>query len=168
MSEHEDNQRTPGAHSGTSGIELAPGVMMPASSLRWKYVSASGPGGQHVNRRATKAVLRLWVDELPVSAGTRRRIVELGKGWVVQVDAQDNPSHARYELVIAADEFRSQSRNRQACLDRLRALLVRASAAPKRRIATTPGRGARERRLRDKRIQSEKKQRRQNKPDHDN
>jgi len=152
-----DETRLP-HHSRTSadGIELAPGVRVASSVLGWSYASASGPGGQNVNRRSTKAVLRLHISEIPILPGARRRLCALAKGWLV---------HDGDELVIASDEHRSQSRNRQACLDRLRELLVCAMVVPKRRIATKPGRGAKERRLRAKREQSQKKERRRKKPD---
>lgn len=140
-----------GAESGGSGVEIAPGVRVDPSVLRFSYASSSGPGGQNVNRRATKAVLRLKLDDLPISARVRARVGRLGKGWLVGDEG---------ELVIQADEHRSQSRNREACLDRLRELLVRAMAPPRPRIPTKPGRGAVERRLRAKREQGEKKRRR--------
>ena len=134
------------------GVEIAPGVRVPEGVLRFSFVAASGPGGQNVNKRATKAVLRVALADLPVSDAVRSRIARLGKGWLVGEED---------ELVIAADEHRSQRRNREACLDRLRALLVRAMVRPKPRVRTKPGRGAIERRLRAKREQSEKKRRRQ-------
>lgn len=135
-----------------TGVEIAPGVRVPEAALRFSFVAASGPGGQNVNKRATKAVLRLAIADLPVSERVRARVTRLGKGWLVGEDG---------ELVIAADEHRSQRRNREACMERLRELLIRAMARPKPRIATKPGRGAVERRLRAKREQSEKKRRRQ-------
>ncbi|MBK7406385.1 MAG: aminoacyl-tRNA hydrolase [Phycisphaerales bacterium] len=147
-----EEQRPDQAH----GVEIAPGVRMAEAALRFSYASASGPGGQNVNKRATKAILRLSLADLPVSAPVRARVARLGKGWLVGEDG---------ELVIQADEFRSQRRNREACLERLRELLVRALAKPKPRIATKPGRGAVERRLRGKREHGEKKRRRQDSDD---
>lgn len=132
-------------------MEIAPGVRVPGGVLRFSYASASGPGGQNVNKRATKAILRVSLDDLPLSAPVRARVVRLGKGWLVGEDG---------ELVIQADEHRSQRRNREACLERLRELLVRALTKPKPRVATKPGRGAVERRLRGKREHGEKKRRR--------
>ena len=143
------------AEGDVGGVEIAPGVRVAEAVLRFSFVAASGPGGQNVNKRATKAVLRVALDDLPVSDRVRARLARLGKGWLVGDDG---------ELVIAADEHRSQRRNRQACLDRLRELMVRAMAKPKPRVPTKPGRGAVERRLRAKREQSEKKRRRQDGP----
>lgn len=146
----------PRADQPGPGVEIAPGVRIPDAALRFTFVAASGPGGQNVNKRATKAVLRLAIDDLPVSQRVRARVARLGKGWLVGDDG---------ELVIAADEHRSQRRNRDACLERLRELLVRAMAKPKPRIPTKPKRGAIERRLQAKREQGEKKRRRQGGPD---
>ncbi len=135
-----------------AGVEIAPGVRVPPTALRFSYVSSSGPGGQNVNKRATKAVLRVSLGDLPLGERARDRLARLAKGWLAGEDG---------ELVIQADEHRSQRRNRDACLERLRELIVRAMARPKPRIATRPGRGAIERRLRAKRERAEKKRRRQ-------
>ncbi|HZW09175.1 MAG TPA: alternative ribosome rescue aminoacyl-tRNA hydrolase ArfB [Phycisphaerales bacterium] len=149
MNEQRDQQ-------GAGGVEIAPGVRLPPAALRFSYASSSGPGGQNVNKRATKAVLRVALDDLPVDARVRARLERFAKGWL----AGDSDDGAAPELVIHADEHRSQRRNREACLERLRELLVRAMARPKPRVATRPGRGAVERRLRAKREQAEKKGRR--------
>lgn len=141
-----------------SGVEVAPGVRVPEAALRFTYAASSGPGGQNVNKRATKANLRLAIDDLPVSQRVRSRITRLGKSWL---------SGEGTELLIQSDEHRSQKRNREACLERLRDLLVRAMARPKPRIATKPGRGAIERRLKAKREQAEKKRRRHQGPPHE-
>lgn len=135
-------------------MEIAPGVRVPAAALRFSFASSSGPGGQNVNKRATKAILRVGLDDLPLDARVRARLMRLAKGWLV------GEGEGGAELVIHADEYRSQRRNRDACLERLRELLVRAMTRPKPRIATRPGRGAIERRLSAKKRQAEKKSRR--------
>jgi ribosome-associated protein len=142
----------PREQPGPEGTEIAPGLRVPASALRFSFAASSGPGGQNVNKRATKATLRLSIDDLPIDERVRSRVLRLARGWLAGEDG---------ELVIQADEHRSQRRNREACLERLRELMVRAMARPKPRIATRPGRGAVERRLRSKREQAEKKRRRQ-------
>ena len=138
------------------GVEIAPGVRVPEAALRFSFAAASGPGGQNVNKRATKAILRLALSDIPVSERVRTRIRRLGSGWLTGEEG---------ELLIMADEHRSQRRNKDACLERLRALLVQALVPPKPRIATRPGRGAIERRLREKRERSQRKNRRRE--DHD-
>lgn len=131
-------------------MELAPGVRVDPSAVRLDYVSSSGPGGQNVNRRATKCQLRVAVDDLALSEAQRRRL-EKRAGKRITQDG---------DLLIESDEHRSQSRNRKECYQRLRALLISAMAAPKRRKKTKPTRGSVERRIREKKERGEKKARR--------
>jgi ribosome-associated protein len=130
------------------GIALAPGVRVPAEALVFSFASSSGPGGQNVNKRATKAELRVRMADLPLPTDALERLAALAGRRLTDGG----------EIVIAADEFRSQGRNRDACLERLRELIVRAMVRPRARRKTKPGRGAVERRLLDKRRRSERKQ----------
>lgn len=137
--------------TGSGSIELAPGVVVAASTVRVSYSSSSGPGGQNVNRRATRAQLRLAVEELPVSPAVRRRLVGIAKSHLT----------SEGELLITSDEHRSQRRNRGACLDRLRLMLIQALRPPVIRRPTRPTRGSIERRLDAKRQRGQTKRRRQ-------
>lgn len=130
------------------GVSLGPRVHVPEGVLRFTYASASGPGGQNVNKRLTKAVLRVRVEEIPMSAAARARLRALGGAWLTGDES---------ELVIASDEHRSQSRNRESCVERLRALVVRALVPPRKRVATRPSRSSVERRLESKRREGERK-----------
>lgn len=130
------------------GIGLAPGVRVPPEALVFSFASSSGPGGQNVNKRATKAELRVRMADLPLPADALERLASLAGRRLTDAG----------EIVIAADEFRSQVRNRDACLERLRELIVRAMVRPRARRKTKPGRGAVERRLQEKRHRSERKQ----------
>ncbi len=161
--------------------ELAPGVLAPRSILRFRASRSSGPGGQNVNKRSTKVELRVNVDDLPISKPARKRLVRLAGRRAIVLDpsppvddstpqpdssgAGDQPAPAQppelhYEVLIVSDERRTQHLNKQACLDRLRELLIRALAPPKRRKKTRPTRGSKERRLQTKREHSQKKDRR--------
>jgi ribosome-associated protein len=131
----------------TGGLELAPGVRIPADRVRFSFVSSGGPGGQNVNKRATKAELRLFVADLPLHPEALQRLAVLA-GQRLTDDG---------ELVITADEHRSQGRNKTETLERLRDLIVRAKVRPRRRKATRPTRGSRERRLQSKREVGERK-----------
>jgi ribosome-associated protein len=113
---------------------------VPADALRFSFSSSSGPGGQNVNKRATKAELRLRLEDLPIHPEARERLAEQASHLVTDDG----------ELLILADEHRSQSRNKDECLDRLRAIVVRAMVRPKARRKTRPSRGSVERRIAEK------------------
>lgn len=128
-------------------IQLARGVRIPAGALRWTYARSGGPGGQNVNKRATKAVLRVPIGVLGLTEAAAERLRSLGSHYVTADD----------ELVIACDESRERPRNRRACLARLAALVAGALPPPKPRYRTRPTRGSIERRI------TQKKQRGQTK-----
>lgn len=140
-----------GAHQPTqNGVDLAPGVVVRVDDITLVYVRSSGPGGQNVNKRSTKAQLRIRLDRIPLDHRARARLIEHGRAYLVGDEV----------LLIESDETRSQSRNRQACMDKLRALVVRALVVPKVRRATKPTRGSVRRRLEEKKQRSETKRRR--------
>lgn len=126
------------------GVELAPGIHVPDSALDFTYSSASGPGGQNVNKRATRAQLRVRIADIPLSLRARERLARLGSHWLVE----------DHTLLIACDEHRSQSQNREGCLERLRALIIAARVPPKPRVPTRPSRGSVERRIEEKKRRS--------------
>ncbi len=127
--------------------DLAPGVRVGPGVVRFAFSSSSGPGGQNVNKRATKAELRVLLSDLPIPADALTRLAALA-GQRLTADG---------EILITSDEHRSQGQNRAACLDRLRELLVRALARPRKRRPTRPSRGSVERRLASKRIEGQRK-----------
>lgn len=132
------------------GVELAPGVRVPAGTVRVEFVSSGGPGGQNVNKRATKAQLRVSIEALGLTPGAQRRLAELA-GSRVTSDG---------ELVITADETRSQRQNERAGYGRLREMLVRAMNPPKRRTPTRTPRWVNEQRIREKKRRGDVKKRR--------
>lgn len=135
--------------------EIAPGVVVPDVAINFVYSSSGGPGGQNVNKRATKAELRLELRAVPIPADARARLARLLGRRLTDEGV----------IVIAAEEHRSQPRNRAACLDRLRELVVRAMVRPKSRRATRPSRGSVERRLREKQQRGAAKRRRRERED---
>jgi len=138
------------AETGSAGVEIAPGLSVSSAVLRFSFSGSRGPGGQNVNKRATKAELRVLVSDLPLSAPVAMRLTDLAGRRIIDGG----------ELVITADESRSQGQNKSACLDRLRELLVQAKVKPKIRRATKPSRGSKERRLVEKKSRGKIKARR--------
>lgn len=135
-------------------LELAPGLHVHDSEVAFAASRSSGPGGQNVNKVNTRMELRLPVTALGgpgrLSQAALDRFRRLAAGRITKED----------ELILASGRFRSQARNRQACLDLLRELIITARVPPKPRKATKPGRGAVQKRLREKKIRGEIKQRR--------
>ena len=157
MSEHEHHSDAPGASPRRSGILLAPGVRVDEQDLQISFVRSSGPGGQNVNKRATKAQLRISLRVIPLNDRAMLRLRRLAGSSVTSGD----------ELLIERDETRSQARNRRACMDRLKELVARAVIEPKQRKATKPTKGSIRRRLDAKSRRSETKRMRRPPKDHD-
>lgn len=135
------------------GHRLAPGVTLASDAVRFEFARASGPGGQNVNKRATKARLRVMLADIPIDAGARRRLANLARAYLTE----------DRELLIECDENRSQRRNREECLNRLGELVRAAIVRPKPRRKTKPSRGAIERRIQEKKQRGERKQQRRKK-----
>lgn len=127
------------------GVEVAPGVRVGEEALRFTFSAASGPGGQNVNKRATKCTLRVALNDLPLNPGQRSRLEAAGARYITDAG----------ELVIQAGEHRSQEQNRGECLARLRTLLNSILRAPKVRRATRPTRASKERRISEKKSRGE-------------
>lgn len=139
-------------HSGDAADEmvLAPGTSVPRAALRFRQSPASGPGGQNVNRRHTRAELRVSLLDIRMPVRARRRLRELG-GERMTADGV---------LILVCERTRSARRNQEEVLDRLKELVRQAMVEPKRRIATRPSRRSNERRLEAKRRTGQQKRRR--------
>lgn len=124
------------------------GLHLPSSAMEWSFTRGSGPGGQHRNTADTAVVLEADLAELtgPGADRVRRRL-----GDTTRVQASDS---------------RSQWRNRASARAKLVDALDEAARPVARRRKTRPSRGARERRLEEKRQHSEKKSRRRWRPEH--
>ena len=132
-------------------IRINDKVAIPVTELNFRFTTSSGPGGQHANRSATRAVLLFDVAQSPsLSEGARARLLEklatrLDKEGVVQV---------------AVQESRSQTQNRELAIIRFQELLREALKKRKKRRKTKPSKAAKEARLAAKKKQGKRKQER--------
>ena len=119
-------------------IDVVPGVRIPASALEARGVRSGGPGGQNVNKVASRA--ELLVDLVLVEGldgGARARLAALA----------DGRRDASGRLRVTAGESRDYHRNLETAREKVRDLVARALVVPKRRRATRPSAGSREARL---------------------
>jgi ribosome-associated protein len=122
-------------------LRITPSLLIPAHELTWRFSRSSGPGGQGVNTTDSRVELTFDL------AGSQALPADLKSRAMSRLSARLTNGR----LTIAAAEFRSQLRNRQAARDRLAATLAEAIAPPPRaRRATKPSKGAVARRLADK------------------
>ena len=135
--------RPPGA------VDLGRGAWIRPEHLAWTYTTARGPGGQHVNKASTAAVLRVRIADIGgLDAPAVERLRDIARSVLV----------GDGELLYRCDLHRSQRMNRDACEARLRTMVGQAAVRPKVRRRTKPTRGSIERRLEGKRQASERKQ----------
>ena len=136
-------------------IRVTPTIAIDDKEITLDFIRASGPGGQNVNRVATAVQLRFDVKHSPsLPEDVRTRLSRLGGRRITEEGV----------LVIEAKRFRTQERNRQDALDRLVALIQKASEKPKQRVRTKPSKASKERKLATKRRRSRIKQMRRSVP----
>ncbi len=124
---------------------------VPDDELTWTFARSGGPGGQNVNKINSRAVLR-WAlhrnTSIPEEARGRLR------------SREKNRITGEGDLLLQSQRHRTQERNRDDCLERLREIIVGALTPPKKRRPTKPTRGSKLRRLADKRARSQIKEQR--------
>jgi ribosome-associated protein len=136
-------------------IRITDRISIDERELEERFVRASGPGGQNVNKLSSAVQLRFDVRRSPsLSPDVRARLEQLAGRRLTRDGV----------IVIMAQRHRTQERNRQDALDRLVELIERASVAPTPRRPTRPTRGSKERRLATKKNRSGIKSLRQDKP----
>ena len=118
-------------------LPVTPTISIPDHELHERFVRASGPGGQNVNKVATAVELRFHVLQSALAQDVKARLTALaGKRMT-----------AEGVLLIDSREHRTQAQNRAAARARLAALIRQAAKKPKPRKKTRPSRAAKERRL---------------------
>ncbi len=122
-------------------LKITDQISLDERELEERFVRASGPGGQNVNKVSTAVELRFDVVGSPsLPEGVRVRLARLAGRRLSDEGI----------LVIRADRFRTQERNREDARERLTELIRQATIVPKRRVATKPSRASKERRRDDK------------------
>lgn len=137
-------------------LKITPGIALSDDEIVLSFIRSSGPGGQNVNKVATAVQLRFDVARSPsLPQPVRDRLRALA----------GNRMSRDGTLIMTAQRFRSQERNRRDALDRLIALVRAAAQPPKARKPTRPTRASRQRRLEAKRRRGEIKRARTTKQD---
>jgi ribosome-associated protein len=122
-------------------LRINPRISIPDSELEEQFIRASGPGGQNVNKVSSAVELRFDVRGSPsLTDEVRLRLIRLAGSRATKQGV----------IVIRAERFRTQERNRADARDRLTRLIARAAIQPRARIKTKPSRASVERRLRAK------------------
>jgi ribosome-associated protein len=123
-------------------IAVTGSIQIDERDIAERFVRASGPGGQNINKVATAVELRFDVDRSALPDGVKARLRTLAR----------NRLAADGTLVIDSRAFRTQAQNRKAARQRLLALVRAAARAPKRRKPTAAPAAARQKRLESKRL----------------
>ena len=126
-------------------LRITPALSLDESELSERFVLSSGPGGQNVNKVSTAVELRFDARASPsLPDAVKVRLARIAGSRMTQDGV----------IVISAQRYRSQPRNREDALARLMEMIREAAIAPVRRRATRPTLGSQERRLTSKTVRS--------------
>jgi ribosome-associated protein len=128
---------------------ITPSIVIPDDELEWKFIRASGPGGQNVNKVSSAVQLRFLLpinSSIPIAARNRLRAQA---GQKILDDGT---------ILISARSERSQEQNRREALEKLAVLIQSALVEPKVRKKTRPSKASKERRIESKKRRGTTKQ----------
>jgi ribosome-associated protein len=138
----------PAMDEPSSELRLPMRVVIPLAELAIETARGGGPGGQNVNKVSSKVRVRFSVANSPsLTPEIRARLFEKLASKLT----------TEGELLVAANEYRDQPRNKAAAIERLRRTLEEALFEPKHRRATKPTRGSVERRIGERKRRSQVK-----------
>ncbi|WKD48708.1 alternative ribosome rescue aminoacyl-tRNA hydrolase ArfB [Microbulbifer spongiae] len=123
-------------------------IKVPVEEIQIRAMRARGAGGQNVNKVSTAIHLRFDILASSLPEEIKQRLLQL----------RDRRISGEGIVVIRAQRFRTQDKNRADALERLQCLIEKVLSVPRRRVATKPSRGARERRLERKSRRSKLKE----------
>jgi ribosome-associated protein len=120
-----------------NGLQISSNVILPLDEIEFSAIRAQGAGGQHVNKVSSAMHLRFDIGASSLPEFYKQRLTA----------QRDKRISSEGVIVIKAQRFRSQDRNREDALERLRELIRSAAATQKARRATQPSRNAKKKRM---------------------
>jgi len=118
-------------------LQITPQIALEDDELEWQAIRAQGAGGQNVNKVSSALHLRFDIHASSLPDDVKQRLLGL----------RDQRISADGVIVIKAQRFRTQEKNRSDAIERLSELIARASRVPKKRRPTKPSRASQQRRM---------------------